>query len=137
MCRAYLRSDVFYSFWFRPSSKQHPAFEMYVCGVLFVSLFIVFACVLVWNVLVNQNGFLYITTASVCSAFWLVKNILSRDYSLLRRPVSDLKWLIDCSVFFYHYEEFMNHNKIWTKTFKLSWNFFLDIKFLGNGLWYN
>ena len=26
----------FYSFWFRPLSRQHPAFEMYVRGVLFV-----------------------------------------------------------------------------------------------------
>ena len=61
MCRAYLRSDEFYSFWFQPLSRQHPAFEMYVCGILFVCLFIVFACESVWNVLVNQKGFLYIT----------------------------------------------------------------------------
>ena len=33
----------------------------YVPGVLFVCLFIDFACELVWNVLVNQKGFLYIT----------------------------------------------------------------------------
>ena len=38
---AYLRSDVFYSFWFRPLSRQHPAFAMYIRGVLFVCLFIV------------------------------------------------------------------------------------------------
>ena len=59
---AYLRSDVFYSFWFQLSSRQHPAFEMYVCGVLFVSLIIVFASGLVWNVFVNQKGFLSITS---------------------------------------------------------------------------
>ena len=41
--------------------RQHPAFEMYVRGVLFVCLFIVFASELVWNVLVNQKGFLHIT----------------------------------------------------------------------------
>ena len=40
---AYQRSNVFYSFWFRPLSSQHSAFEMDVCGVLFVCLFIVFA----------------------------------------------------------------------------------------------
>ena len=61
MCRAYLRSSVFYLFWFRPTSRQHPAFEMYICSVLLVCLFIVFVCELVWNVLVNQKGFLYIT----------------------------------------------------------------------------
>ena len=42
-------------------SRQHPAFEMYICGVLFICLFIVFACELVWNVLINQKGFLYIS----------------------------------------------------------------------------
>ena len=53
----YLRSDVFVSFWFLSSSRQHLAFEMYVCGVLFVCLVIVFAFELVWNVSVNQKGF--------------------------------------------------------------------------------
>ena len=43
MRRAYLHSDVFYSFWSQSSSRQHPAFEMYVRGVLFVCLFIDFA----------------------------------------------------------------------------------------------
>ena len=61
---AYLRSDVFYSFWFQQSSRQHLAFEMYVRGVLFVCLFIIFASELVWNVLVNQKGFLNITIIS-------------------------------------------------------------------------
>ena len=42
-------------------SREHPAFEMYVCGVLFVCLFIDFTCELIWNVLVNRKGFLYIT----------------------------------------------------------------------------
>ena len=57
---AYLCSNMFYSFWFRPSSRQHLAFEMYLCSVLLVCLFIVFACELVWNVKVNQKGFLHI-----------------------------------------------------------------------------
>ena len=69
MCGAYLRSDIFYLFWFWPSSRQHLAFEMYIrgvlfiylfidsfCFVLFVCLFIHFACELVWNVLANQKG---------------------------------------------------------------------------------
>ena len=42
MRRAYMRSDVFYSFWSRPLSRQHPSFEIYVFGVLFVCLFIDF-----------------------------------------------------------------------------------------------
>ena len=63
MHRAYLGSNMLYSFWFQPSSRQYPAFEMYICGVLFVCLFIVFACELVWNVLVNQKGFLYLIQA--------------------------------------------------------------------------
>ena len=33
--------------------------EMYACSVLFVCLFIHFACDLVLNVLVNQKGFIY------------------------------------------------------------------------------
>ena len=61
MCGAYLRRDVFYSFWFRPSFRQHPAFEMYVFGVLFICLFIDFAGELIWSVLVNQKRFQYIT----------------------------------------------------------------------------
>ena len=36
--------------------------NLYVCGVLFACFFIVFACELVWNVFVNQKGFLYITS---------------------------------------------------------------------------
>ena len=51
----------FIHFGFPSSSRQHPTFEMYVCGVLFVCLFIGFACKLIWNVLVNQKEFLYIT----------------------------------------------------------------------------
>ena len=62
---AYLRSDVYYLFWSRPSSRQNSAFEMYICGVLFVCLFIDFACKLIWNVLVNQKGFLYITEEQI------------------------------------------------------------------------
>ena len=60
----YLRSDVFYSFWSWSSSRQHPAFEMHICGVLFVYLFIVLACELVWKLLVNQKGFLYVISGS-------------------------------------------------------------------------
>ena len=47
---AYLHSGVFYPFWFRLSSRHHPAFEMYVCVFLFVCLFIDFAYELIWNV---------------------------------------------------------------------------------------
>ena len=36
MRRAYLRSDVFYFFWFRPSSRQHPRLWCFIC--LWVSL---------------------------------------------------------------------------------------------------
>ena len=46
----------FYSFWFQPFWFQPPAFEMYVCGVLFVCLFIDFACELILNVLIKSEG---------------------------------------------------------------------------------
>ena len=61
---AHLRSDVFYSFRFWPSSRQHSAFEMYVYGDLFACLFIDFARKLIWNVLVNQKWFLYINNVN-------------------------------------------------------------------------
>ena len=89
MRRAYLHSDVFYSFWFRLSSRQHPAFEMYVCGVLFVCLFIVFDGELVWNVLVNQKGFLYMTQfisvfgLGCCSMYYLPANCYPRNGSVV------------------------------------------------------
>ena len=38
---------------------------MYICGILFVCLFIDFACKLVWNVFVNQKRFPYITETKV------------------------------------------------------------------------
>ena len=59
---AYLRSDVFYSFSFKPSSRQHPVFEMYVCGVLFVCSFIDFACELILECISKSEGiFVYNT----------------------------------------------------------------------------
>ena len=49
---------------------------MYVCGVLFV-LFIDFACELLWNVLVIQKGFLYITQPPPPDLF-LIYNVYVR-----------------------------------------------------------
>ena len=41
---------------------------MYVRGVLFFCLFIYFTCESVWSILVNQKGFLYITSRKLTAA---------------------------------------------------------------------
>ena len=63
---AYLCSNMFYSFWSKPSSKQHLVnvtfFQLKhkLIAFLLICSFIHFAGDLVWNALVNQKRFLYI-----------------------------------------------------------------------------
>ena len=75
---AYLRSDVFYSFCYKSSSRQHPVIffssffptETYARGVLFVYLFIHFTSEWVGNAFVNQKRFLYITNIKSFRFLW-------------------------------------------------------------------
>ena len=86
---AYLFNDVSSSFWCRPSFRQHPAFEIYVCGVLFVCLFIDFACELIWDVFVNQKGFLCIT-----STLWLRKASVSTQMGNEANLCAEESWAV-------------------------------------------
>ena len=56
----YLHNNVFYSFWFRSSSRQHPAFEMYICDVVVFYLFVIYCFYLcvswVCAMKIIQNG---------------------------------------------------------------------------------
>ena len=66
MREAYQCRDMFNSFWSWPSIWQHQAFEMYIHGVLFVCLFICFACELVYNTAPPDLFLIYNVHVQVC-----------------------------------------------------------------------